>query len=84
MNDPTAILIRQPDGSLMERTGVCSRCGDCCIGCPLIRLQSFGVARCAGYGTARLYLQGCDRWPSEPEHVAAYPRCTYRFRRVSE
>ena len=29
-----------------------------------------------------LYLNGCNVWPTKPEHLHDYPRCTYRFVRV--
>ncbi len=81
-----------------ERTGHCSRCGDCCRGnpftgdpegyCPLFSFVWDKAAE--GYRgsctdrTHPYYLNGCNVWPSVPEHIADKPHCTYVFTRVAD
>lgn len=80
-----------------RRVGECNRCGECCrsgdpfngeLGapsiagaCPLYR-ESDGLGACADRAHP-YYLGGCASWPSEPEHIADYPSCSYRFEPVS-
>jgi len=49
--------------------------------CSLYRIVD-GRGNCAGHEPPNehpYYLNGCNVWPTIPEHVAAYPSCTYRF-----
>ena len=76
------------------REGECCRCGECCKGnpfvpdgapdemCPLLEIvaRPDGTRFCSGHGVHPYYLQGCNVWPSIPEHVAGIARCTYRWR----
>lgn len=77
------------------REGECCKCGDCCRGnpfrgevpnthddmCPLLgALTKDGERLCTGHGVHPYYLNGCNVWPTVPEHVSAYSRCTYRWK----
>ncbi len=77
------------------REGTCCKCGDCCDGnpnpglwedapdgmCPLLGLlQKDGTRLCTGHDGHPFYLQGCNVWPSIPEHVARFSRCSYTWR----
>ena len=81
------------------REGECCKCGDCCRGnpipgewmdtpdgmCPLLGIvRQDGTRHCRGHGVNPYYLNGCNIWPTIPEHVAAYPRCTYTWRWVDD
>jgi hypothetical protein len=75
------------------RHGECNRCGECCrsgdpfngeLGkpeiagaCPLLTLHR-GVFTCSDRQHP-YYLGGCNVWPSLPEHIEAYPSCSYTF-----
>jgi hypothetical protein len=73
------------DGRRVRRTGYCCRCGACCQSeqgpCVYFARREDGLGECVGRDSA-LYLNGCNVWPSKPEHVALYPECTYRFERI--
>jgi len=76
------------------RKGECCRCGECCrsgdpfLGqrgepaipgaCPLLELLPDGLHACADREDS-YYLNGCNVWPSQPEHIADYPSCSYTF-----
>jgi len=80
------------------RKGECSQCGDCCKGrdpfggelgeppvagfCALYRVVE-GHGHCNGHDGHPYYLGGCNVWPTMPEHVQEYSRCTYTFEWVS-
>lgn len=79
------------------RTGECCKCGDCCRGnpfvpdgdpnepCPLLGVvRKDGTRLCTGHGVDPYYLSGCNVWPTIPEHVAKYSRCSYRFEWVDD
>lgn len=82
-----------PDGRVFLRTGYCCHCGACCssgdpfVGeqtnppspCRLLVKDARGAFHC-GDREHHIYLNGCNVWPSIPEHVAAYPSCTYVIR----
>lgn len=86
------LIVAGSDG-LYRREGECSRCGDCCKtgdpfsvppeSAPACRLyrERDGVGECTDRAHP-LYLNGCNVWPTKPEHLRDYPRCTYRFVRV--
>jgi len=81
-----------------KREGYCCQCGECCRGrdpfdgelgpppvagfCALYRIVD-GKGSCSDR-THRYYLNGCNVWPSIPEHVSNYPRCTYTFTEVND
>lgn len=77
-------------GVTYRRTGYCCRCGDCCKTgdpihgtmapvCPLYQ-EVDGIGGCTDRSASNSYYwNGCRLWPSEPDHVADKPRCTYRF-----
>lgn len=87
-------VFEAPDGTRWRREGECCRCGECCRGgdpfngtegapeipgaCPLLRLLPNGLHACSDRRHPG-YLNGCNVWPTMPEHVAAYPSCTYVF-----
>lgn len=58
------------------RSGSCTDCGACCIGCTSHRGMS-----CAEYGTGPTYLGGCHVWPTHPMQIADKPDCGFRFER---
>ena len=45
--------------------------------CPLLDLET---RLCRGYGVHDYYLQGCNVWPSVPEHTEDLAHCTYTWR----
>ena len=81
-----------------ERTGHCSRCGECCKGnpftgipegyCPLFAVQwdpeREGWRGCCTDRTHEYYQKACAPWPSHPDQIADKPHCTYQFRRVAD
>jgi hypothetical protein len=49
--------------------------------CALYRIVD-GHGHCSGHeppNVHRYYLGGCNIWPTVPEHITAYPSCSYRF-----
>jgi hypothetical protein len=77
------------------RHGECNRCGECCksgdpfngeegVGefpgaCPLLSLVD-GLHHCLGRDISHpYYVNGCSQWPSIPEHITAYPSCSFTF-----
>lgn len=74
-------LTRTTRGTYL-RVGRCSRCGDCCQGCPLLSFDA-ALATCAGYGTHPIYLNGCNDFPVDPvQRDEGSDRCSYRFVRI--
>jgi hypothetical protein len=78
-------------GVTWRRTGYCCHCGACCQAdvdtgaagaCHYLATDANGVLQCTGRASAA-YLNGCNVWPSVPEHIADKPACTYVFTRVS-
>ena len=82
-----------------QRSGECCQCGECCRGnpnpglwddaadgmCPLLGLKrKDGTRLCTGHGWHPYYRNGCNVWPHIPDHVAAYPSCSYRWTWVSD
>jgi len=81
-----------------QRTGHCSRCGDCCRGnpfaddptgyCPLFTFvwdkASEGYRGNCSDRTHEYYLKACQHWPSHPDQIADKPHCTYQFTRVAD
>lgn len=76
------------DGNYYRRLGYCGRCGECCKSgnpytgiagehCPHYS-ETRGVGHCNDH-TGALVANACAHWPSLPEHISAYPSCTYRF-----
>lgn len=75
------------------REGECNRCGDCCRSgdpftglpgiCPIAIENADGTVTC-GNRESGYYVMGCNVWPSIPEHISAYPNCSYTFRWVSD
>ncbi len=74
------------------RAGECNRCGDCCVGnpytgeaggpCPHLQRDADGLATCTIHGVEGSYwAQGCNAWPSKPEHVRQphMARCSFTF-----
>lgn len=84
----------QHDGSIWLRTGFCQRCPPnetCCRGdptggtrshCALFAVDEIGRGVCTDREDP-YYLNGCNEFPSKPEHLIANPTCTYRFEKVS-
>lgn len=74
------------------REGSCNRCGDCCVGspyperpaiagmCPNLRPQPDGTRICGVQDGDDSYWQmACRAWPSEPQHTAHLPRCSFTW-----
>lgn len=77
----------------VERTGECTRCGDCCRGdpfvgergppaipgmCPLFRTGAGGEGVCSDR-TDGYYRRACAGWPYGLHNLADYARCGYSF-----
>ena len=84
------LFVHPVTNELYRREGECCRCGDCCKtgdpfsvppesrpSCRLYR-ETDGLGACSDRRHP-LYLNGCNAWPTKPEHLRDYPRCTYRF-----
>ena len=75
------------------REGECNRCGDCCRSgnpftgepgtCPIAQEMPDGTIHCTDR-TNHYYMIGCRFWPSMPEHIVDYPRCSYTFKWVED
>lgn len=50
--------------------------------CPLLKIDGDRFA--CGDRQHPYYLGGCNVWPSIPQHIGAYPSCSYVFERVDE
>lgn len=77
------------------REGECNRCGECCKSgdpfngeegpsdfpgaCPLLKVAGDGQLGCSNRQHP-YYLNGCNVWPHEPDHIKDYPSCSYTFR----
>ncbi len=61
-----------------ERSGNCTRCGECCklpVRCPFLDFDSEGFAMCKIYNMRPL---NCRKYPrNEDEHIV--PNCGYSF-----
>jgi hypothetical protein len=50
--------------------------------CPLLTFHigaPQGDTSCLGHDGDPYYLSGCVVWPSHPDHIRDYPRCSYSF-----
>jgi len=93
LTDPTAVRL----GDYI-RTGECCRCGECCrtgdpfdgeLGeptiegaCPLLAFHA-GVFACSDRQHP-YYLNGCNVFPTHPDHLRVHPGCSYRFAKVAD
>lgn len=85
------IWIDPSTGERWRREGYCCLCGMCCGGnpipdelpdaphgmCPLWQATETGGI-CTNL-THPYRLKACAHFPSKPDHILPYERCTYRF-----
>lgn len=77
-----------------DRFGVCIKCGQCCMGgdpygvdpdphahCPHLVNNNDGTYACSVRGDPNsLWALGCNVWPTVPEHLQGYDKCSYTFK----
>ncbi len=70
------------DGTIWVRSGSCSHCGACCVGCEHLAWRG-AESRCTGYGTSVEYkIAGCGTFPGDPYCARYFTRCGYHFTKV--